>query len=64
MNPKFWGPHGWIFLHTVTMNYPKEPNNQDKTLQQLLKTAKEKNSNGTGNAYPINTRIVRHQTIS
>jgi hypothetical protein len=32
MNPKFWGPHGWIFLHTVTMNYPKEPTNEDKTL--------------------------------
>jgi len=32
MNPKFWGPHAWIFLHSVTMNYPKEPNNQDKTL--------------------------------
>ena len=32
MNPKFWGPHGWLFLHTVTMNYPKEPTNEDKTL--------------------------------
>jgi FAD-linked sulfhydryl oxidase len=32
MNPKFWGPHGWIFLHSVTMNYPKEPTNEDKTL--------------------------------
>ena len=32
MNPKFWGPHGWIFLHSVTMNYPKEPSLEDKTL--------------------------------
>tara|TARA_B110000914_G_C15426080_1_gene429010 strand:- start:353 stop:757 length:405 start_codon:yes stop_codon:yes gene_type:complete len=32
MNPKFWGSHGWLFLHTVTMNYPKEPTNEDKTL--------------------------------
>jgi len=30
MNPTFWGPHAWIFLHTVTMNYPKEPTEQDK----------------------------------
>ena len=30
MNPKFWGPHGWIFLHSVTMNYPKNPTNIDK----------------------------------
>jgi len=30
MNPKFWGPHGWIFLHTVTINYPLEPTPQEK----------------------------------
>lgn len=30
MNPKFWGPHAWIFLHSVTMNYPKNPTQQDK----------------------------------
>jgi FAD-linked sulfhydryl oxidase len=30
MNPKFWGPHAWIFLHSVTMNYPKNPTDQDK----------------------------------
>ena len=32
MNPKFWGPHGWIFLHSVTMNYPKEPSESDKVI--------------------------------
>ncbi len=32
MNPKFWGPHGWIFLHSITMNYPKNPTNQDKII--------------------------------
>ena len=32
MNTKFWGPHGWIFLHSVTMNYPKNPSNNDKQL--------------------------------
>ena len=30
MNPKFWGPHAWVFLHSVTMNYPKNPSQQDK----------------------------------
>jgi len=30
MNPKFWGPHGWMFLHSITMNYPKKPTEQDK----------------------------------
>ena len=32
MNPKFWGPHAWIFLHSVTMNYPKEPTEKDKLI--------------------------------
>jgi len=30
MNPTFWGPHGWIFLHSITFNYPTEPNGHDK----------------------------------
>ena len=30
MNPQFWGPHAWIFLHTITLNYPKHPTDQDK----------------------------------
>lgn len=32
MNPKFWGPHAWIFLHSITMNYPKEPTENDKLI--------------------------------
>tara|TARA_B100000941_G_C28472130_1_gene537019 strand:- start:195 stop:602 length:408 start_codon:yes stop_codon:yes gene_type:complete len=32
MNPKFWGPHAWIFLHSITMNYPKEPTEKDKLI--------------------------------
>ena len=32
MNPKFWGPHGWYFLHSVTMNYPKNPSDQEKQI--------------------------------
>ena len=30
MNPEVWGPHGWIFLHTITFNYPDFPTNDDK----------------------------------
>jgi FAD-linked sulfhydryl oxidase len=26
MDPTVWGPHYWIFLHTVAENYPKYPN--------------------------------------
>ena len=30
MNPKIWGRHAWIFLHSVALNYPKEPTEHDK----------------------------------
>ena len=30
MDPEVWGPHGWIFLHTITLNYPKNPTIYDK----------------------------------
>lgn len=30
MNPKIWGPHAWIFLHTITLNYPDNPTPQQK----------------------------------
>ena len=25
MDPTIWGPHGWIFLHSITYNYPENP---------------------------------------
>ena len=30
MEPKIWGEHAWIFLHTITLNYPEEPTFSDK----------------------------------
>lgn len=30
MMTKIWGPHGWIYLHSVAFGYPLEPNNEDK----------------------------------
>jgi len=30
MNVNKWGPGGWTFLHTITFNYPLEPDNDDK----------------------------------
>ena len=29
-NNKIWGPPAWTFLHTITLNYPDNPTNQDK----------------------------------
>ena len=30
MDPEVWGPHAWIFLHTITLTYPHNPTDQDK----------------------------------
>lgn len=29
MNPKVWGHHAWIFLHSITLNYPTNPTIND-----------------------------------
>ena len=30
MKPDVWGPHAWIFLHSITLEYPDNPTNEDK----------------------------------
>ena len=30
MHPQFWGPHAWIFLHSVTFAYPVNPTEDEK----------------------------------
>lgn len=32
MHPNIWGPGAWIFLHSITLNYPMQPTIQDKKL--------------------------------
>lgn len=29
MNPRVWGPHAWIFLHSITLNYPQNPTEKE-----------------------------------
>ena len=36
MIPEIWGPHGWIFLHTITLNYPENPTKEDKFYHKEL----------------------------
>ncbi|AYV77943.1 MAG: disulfide thiol oxidoreductase, Erv1 / Alr family [Edafosvirus sp.] len=31
MHTKYWASHGWIYLHAVTVNYPENPTQEDKT---------------------------------
>ena len=48
MNPEVWGPPAWTFLHSVTLAYPDNPSDVDKsnyenffnTLQPILPCAK------------------------
>ena len=35
MNVNKWGPGGWVFLHSITFNYPLEPTNDDKCNYRL-----------------------------
>ncbi len=28
--PDIWGPHGWKFIHYITLGYPSHPTNKDK----------------------------------
>lgn len=30
MNQNIWGPHLWFSLHTISFNYPLNPNDKDK----------------------------------
>tara|TARA_B100000768_G_C11195214_1_gene339157 strand:- start:357 stop:791 length:435 start_codon:yes stop_codon:yes gene_type:complete len=30
MGPDVWGPHGWKFLHYVTIGYPEKPTSDNK----------------------------------
>lgn len=36
MDPNVWGPHAWIFLHTITLTYPHNPTEQDKKNYKLF----------------------------
>ena len=29
-NPEVWGPGAWLFLHTISLNYPTNPTYEDK----------------------------------
>jgi hypothetical protein len=30
LDPSVWGPHYWFFLHTISLTYPKRPNDITK----------------------------------
>ena len=30
MEPEIWGPHGWKFMHYISLGYPINPTSKDK----------------------------------
>ena len=32
MEPTIWGPKMWFTMHTLTLNYPKNPTETDKKI--------------------------------
>lgn len=32
MDPEIWGPGAWLFLHSITLNYPNSPTQVDKKI--------------------------------
>ena len=31
LDPKIWGPHGWLFIESCLLSYPNNPSNNDKS---------------------------------
>ena len=58
MNPEIWGPHGWFFLHRITLAYPDNPTNEDKLMYKHF-------FHNVGNVLPCDTCKIHYgQNIS
>ena len=57
MDPDVWGPYGWYFLHSITLAYPDNPTDDDKTYHKnFLESLK--------NILPLeNVVIITEQTL-
>ena len=34
--PNVWGPHGWKFIHFITLGYPNNPSNEEKKTYKIF----------------------------
>ncbi len=42
MNPHIWGPHAWIFLHSISITYPDNPDQSTQlSAKNLILSLKE-----------------------
>ena len=67
MKPEIWGYHAWIFLHSITLEYPDNPTIEDKknminfinSLQYVLPCLKCRiNFQSHLKKYPLNENIL------
>jgi len=72
MEPNVWGPHGWYFLHSITLAYPDNPTDDDKTihknffesLKDILPCDKCKvHFNQTLTTYPIENHLENKESL-
>ncbi len=72
MDPEVWGPHGWYFLHSITLAYPDNPTDDDKTyhknffesLKNILPCEKCRNHyDQTLTTYPIENHLENKESL-
>ena len=72
MDPDVWGPHGWYFLHSITLAYPDNPTDDDKTyhknffesLKNILPCEKCRNHYIQNlNIYPIDNHLENKESL-
>ena len=72
IKPNIWGPHGWKFMHYVSLGYPSDPTEQDKqnyknfytSFQHILPCAKcAHNYSYNLKKYPIDNHLGSRDTL-
>ena len=72
IKPSIWGPHGWKFLHYVSLGYPSNPTEEDKknyknfynSLQHILPCAKcDHNYSHNLIKYPIDNHLSSRDSL-
>lgn len=72
IKPSIWGPHGWKFMHYVSLGYPNNPSEEDKrkyksfytSLQHILPCAKcSHNYSHNLIKYPIDNHLSSRDSL-
>jgi len=58
MRADIWGPHAWIFLHSISLEYPDNPTNIDKNNMKNFIDYEKDNNNKLLTGYSIVVTII------